>query len=320
MTLDLIDAARVRELMTMADCIDAMAEAMAAASSGRIATPPRIIMPLIDKTGYFGVMPGSSAEPRVYGAKIVSLHPGNPARGLPAIQGFVALFDHDTGRPVALVDGAEITGMRTAAASGLATRLLARPDASTAGIFGTGVQAATHLEAMLAVRPIRSVLVWGRTRSKVEAFARAQAERHEVPVRAAAAEEAAACDVVCTVTGAPEPVVRGAWVADGAHVNLVGAHSPTTREADTALVARARVYVDSMESTLNEGGDLLIPMREGAIGRDHIVGEIGQLVLGRIEGRRSPREVTLYNSLGVVGQDLVAAHLVYRRARGEIGA
>jgi ornithine cyclodeaminase len=275
-------------------------------------------MPLIDKSGYFAVMPGSSAQPRVYGAKVVSLHPGNPAKGLPAIQGFVALFDHDTGAPVALVDGAEITGMRTAAASGLATRLLARPDARTVGIFGTGVQAATHLAAMMAVRRIESVLVWGRTPKKAKAFAEQQSGQQGIPVRTATAEEAAGCDILCTVTGSPEPVVRGEWVSEGAHVNLVGAHSPTSREADTALIARGRVYVDSLESTLNEGGDLLIPMQEGAIDKDHIVGEIGRLVTDDIPGRQTPRDVTIYNSLGIVGQDLVAAYLVYRRAQGEL--
>jgi len=249
---------------------------------------------------------------------VVSLHPRNPGKGLPAIQGFVALFDHETGTPVALVDGAEITGMRTAAASGLATRLLARPDARTVGIFGTGVQAATHLEAMMAVRRIESAVVWGRAPEKAEAFAERQTGLRGLPVRSGSAEEAASCDILCTVTGSSEPVVRGAWVSDGAHVNLVGAHAPTSREADTALIARGRVYVDSLESTLHEGGDLLIPIQEGAIGQQHIVGEIGRLVTGDIPGRQSPADVTIYNSLGIVGQDLVAAHLVYRRARGEL--
>jgi ornithine cyclodeaminase len=208
--------------------------------------------------------------------------------------------------------------MRTAAASGLATRLLARPEARTVGIFGTGVQAATHLEAMMAVRPIESVLVWGRTPEKAKVFAEQQSGLRGVPVRTATAEETAGCDLVCTVTGSPEPVVRGEWVSDGAHINLVGAHSPNSREADTALVVRGRVYVDSLESTLNEGGDLLIPMQEGAIDKDHIVGEIGRLVTGDIPGRQTPRDVTIYNSLGIVGQDLVAAYLVYRRAQGEL--
>jgi ornithine cyclodeaminase len=317
MRLAIIDAERVRELLPMADCVDAMAEAMVAASTGRVAIPPRIIMPLVDRSGYFAVMPGSSAEPLVYGAKVVSLHPGNPARGLPAIQGFVVLFDHHNGNPVALVDGAEITAMRTAAASGLATRLLARPEAKTLGLFGTGVQAASHLEAMRAVRRIESVRVWGRSPDKAKAFAARQSAAHDIPVEAASAEAASAADIVCTVTGSPTPVVRGAWIAPGTHLNLVGAHSRTTREVDTDLIVRARVWVDSLESTMNEGGDLLIPIEEGAIGTDHIVGEIGRLVLGEIEGRRTPDEITVYNSLGIVSQDLVAAHRVFRRSESE---
>ncbi|MEZ4585957.1 MAG: ornithine cyclodeaminase family protein [Gemmatimonadales bacterium] len=318
MSLHIIDADRVRELLPMSECVDAMATAMTAVSDGRIATPPRIIMPLIDKSGYFGVMPGSSADPKVYGAKIVSLHPGNPAHGRPAIQGFVALFDHETGTPTALVDGAEITGIRTAAASGLATRLLAREDATTVGIFGTGVQAATHIEAMIAVRPVTEVRVWGRSEERARAFAEREAERLGVAIEATDAKSAAAADIVCTTTGSPEPIIMGGWVRPGTHLNLVGAHAPRTREADTALILKGRVYVDSLESTMNEGGDLLIPIAEGAITTEHIVGEIGNVVLGRIPGRQSDDEITIYNSLGVVGQDLVAAHRVLAKARGEI--
>jgi ornithine cyclodeaminase len=312
---EFIDASRVRELLPMSECIDAMAEAMRALSDGRFAIPPRTIFPLVDRSGYFGVMPGSSAEPLVYGAKLVSLHPSNPGQGRPAIQGLVVLFDHATGVPLALIDAGEITALRTAAASGLAARELARPDAGTLSILGTGVQAHTHLEAICAVRPIREVRIWGRSPQKARDFVERHSRAGGPTFKAVtSAREAADCDVVCTVTGSAEPVLHGEWVRPGAHVNLVGAHTATTREADTALIVGGRVYVDSRESARNEAGDLLIPQKEGAIGAGHVVGEIGELLLGRIDGRRSASEVTVYKSLGVFAQDLVAAWRVYTRS------
>jgi ornithine cyclodeaminase len=310
--LELIDAETVRARLSMSQCIEAMAIAMTTVSRNAVAAPTRTIMPVVDGSAYLAVMPGSVAEPLVYGAKIVSLHPKNPADGRPAIQGFVALFDHHTGTPFAIVDGAEVTRLRTAAVSALATRLLARPSARTLGILGCGVQASSHLEGICLVRDIEEVVVWGRSYEKARAFS----ERHERAgsrVRAVRSpEEAAACDVICAVTGAPEPVIQGEWVRPGAHVNLVGAHAPTRREADTALIARSRVYVDSLESAFSEAGDILIPLHEGAVDRAHVIGEIGAVLLGKVAGRRSSEEVTVYKSLGLVTQDLIAAHAVVR--------
>lgn len=316
MTLEIIDAATVRSRLPMRDCIDAMATAMTGLTRGTIAVPSRIIMPLVDQSGYFAVMPGSASEPLVYGAKVAGLHPANLAAGRPVIQGVVILFDHRTGAPLALVDGAEITALRTAAASGLATRLLAREEAHTLGLLGYSVQADAHLEAICAVRDIREVYVWGRSAERAQQFV----SRHAATTGArvlvtATAREAAACDIVCAVTGAREPVILGEWVRPGAHINLVGAHSPDAREADTALISRARVYVDSSPGAFSEAGDILIPLAEGAIERSHVVGEIGALLLGHIAGRSGPEEITVYKSLGTVAQDLVAAHLVYTRGR-----
>jgi ornithine cyclodeaminase/alanine dehydrogenase-like protein (mu-crystallin family) len=314
--LKLIDAASVRRLLPMSECIDAMIGAMTAVSSGRVAMPPRILMPLIDRSAYLVVMPGSSADPLVYGTKIVSVHPENAALGRPAIQGFVALFDHASGALLALVDGAAITAIRTAAVSALATRELARPDARTLGVLGCGVQAASHVEAMCAVRPIEEIRIWGRSIDKARALAASVTGSREHAARAVvSAQEAAECDVVCVLTGAHEPVIRGAWVQPGAHINLVGAHTATTREADSALIARARVYVDSRESAAHEAGDLLIPLEECAIGADHVLGELGEVLLGKVPGRQTADEVTVYKSLGIVAQDLVAAWCVYQRCQ-----
>lgn len=311
----IINAEQVRQLLPMHECVDVMQAAMLAASTGTVAVPLRRFSPLIDDSGMLGLMPGSSAELGYYGAKIISLHPNNPQRGLPAIQGFVALFDHASGSPVAIVEGAEVTGIRTAAASGLATRLLARKDAHSCGIFGTGVQAITHMDAMLAVRPVQQFFIWGRDFARTAEFARIQAQRVGLPVQAVAnPAEAGSCDIVCTVTGSTEPVLRGAWVRPGAHVNLVGAHSLTAREADSELIARAALYVDLMESCRNEGGDFMIPIEEGIIDADAIIGEIGQLVDGTISGRKHAEQITVYKSLGMTAQDLYAARHVFDKA------
>jgi ornithine cyclodeaminase len=311
----IIGAATVRRLLPMPDCIEAMDRAMRAASNGAVEAPARTIAPLADGLSYFIVMPGCLGSPPLYGAKLVSLHPNNPAAGRPAVQGFVALFDGASGIPVALIDGAEITRLRTAAASALATRALARMDAATHGILGAGVQAASHLEAIACVRPIEHVHVWARDPAKARAFAQRHASPG-VPVEAVDdPAEAAACDIVSVATNATEPVLRGAWLRPGAHLNLVGSHEPQHREADTLAVAKAAVYVDSRAGALREAGDLLIPLREGRIGETHICGELGEVLEGRAPRRRDAAQVTLYKSLGLVAQDLYAAAYVLEAAR-----
>lgn len=315
MSLIYFDGQRVRELLPMSRCIDTMDETMRGLSDGRFKIPPRTIFAPIDSAGFFGVMPGSSADPPTFGAKIATLYPMNPQHGRPPLQGFVVLFDHATGAPLAFFDAAEITALRTAAASALATRELAPPDAKTLGILGTGVQATSHIEAMCSVRSIREVRVWGRSTEKAREFAARYSGGSGPKVTAvASSRDAAECDIVCTVTGSGEPVLFGEWVRSGTHVNLVGAHTPKTREADTALIARGRVYVDSRESAANEAGDLLIPVGEGAIRADHPVGEIGELLLGRIGGRTGSKDITVFKSLGVVAQDITAAWAVWQQS------
>jgi ornithine cyclodeaminase/alanine dehydrogenase-like protein (mu-crystallin family) len=312
----IIGADTVRRLLPMPECIEAMDRAMRAASNGAVHAPARIIAPLTDGLSYFIVMPGCLESPPLYGAKLVSLHPSNPGRELPAVQGFVALFDGASGSPVALIDGAEITRLRTAAASALATRALARTDAVTHGIFGAGVQAASHLEAIACVRPIERVRVWARDPARARAFAQGQPAVSGAAVEAVEdPAEAAACAIVSVVTNAGEPVLQGAWLQPGAHVNLVGAHEPQHREADSEAIARAAVYVDSRAGALREAGDLLIPIGEGRIDAAHILGEIGEVLEGRAPGRRDAGQVTLYKSLGMIAQDLFAAARVFAAAQ-----
>lgn len=308
-----LNAEDVTRLLTMDDCIAAMEQAMRALVQDEVAVPPRLVMPLIDDTGLLFVMPGSSKA--IYGAKVTGLHPDNPRRGRPTIQGFVVLFDHETGTPLAIVDGGAVTALRTAGASGLATRELARSDARSHGIFGTGVQAASHIDAVAAVRDIDEVVVWGRSKEKAQALAGTEAERTGLSIRAAQdPREAAACDVVSTVTGASEPILEGAWLTPGAHVNLVGAHSPTTREADSATITRASVFVETLETTLKEAGDILIPIEEGVFSKEAIRGTIGDVLLGSCPGRAEPNQITLYKSLGNTAQDLFAANAAFEKA------
>ena len=316
--MQVIDAAQVHELLPMSACIDAMANAMRAASNGEVAIPARMHAPLVDESAVMLVMPGSSVNPPYYGAKIVGMHPDNPAHGLPQIQGFIVLFEHETGRPAALIDAASVTAIRTAAASALATRELARSDARTLGIFGTGAQVAPHIEAIACVRELDEVRLWGRDVAKAARIAAEQSERFDFDIVVSGdAANAAACDIVATLTGSSEPIVNGAWLSEGTHLNLVGSHTATTREVDTAAVLKSRVFVDLRASAMYEAGDILIPIGEGAITGDHVVGEIGDVVSGRIPGRESRDDITLYKSLGIVAQDLFAAALVVEKAMAD---
>jgi ornithine cyclodeaminase len=220
---------------------------------------------------------------------------------------------------VALVDASEVTAIRTAAVSGVATRALARPDADDLAILGSGTQARTHLEAMLAVRPVRRVRAWSPTRARLEAFAADVAERHGIEVEMVDEPRAAVegATLVCTVSGATEPVLLGEWLAPGCHVNAVGSALPTARELDAEAVRRARLFVDRRESALNESGDILLAMRDGAIGEDHIVAELGEVLIGAALGRTDPDEVTLFKSLGLAVEDVAAARAVLEAARRE---
>jgi ornithine cyclodeaminase len=246
----------------------------------------------------------------VYALKTVAIFPGNSARGLDPHQGFVALFDGETGETRAIMSAAAITAVRTAAVSGVATRALAREDARTLAILGAGFQAEAHLEAMRAVGDFERVRVWSRTPGRAARFAGVE--------EAATAEEAVRdADVVVTATAAPDPVLRRAWLKEGAHVNAIGSSIPTTRELDTETMAAAALYVDSRESALNEAGDVLIPLREGALSADAIRGELGEVLVGAAPGRGSDTELTVFKSLGLAVEDLAAAEHVLRRAEAE---
>ena len=317
----LVNEAGVHELLPMDACVSLMRDALTALSRGDAVLPLRSKMFLPDQSGLLGLMPGYLGDPQSFGLKVVAVMPGNHGTPYDSHQGVVMLFGVEHGEPLAILDASAITAIRTAAASAAATDVLARSDAGDLALIGSGVQARTHLAAMKAVRPLRRVRVWSRNRAHAERFASEEAKAAGVRIEVAETAEAAVkgAGLVCTTTSSKEPVLQGAWLAPGAHVNAVGACFPNAREVDTEAVRRARLYTDCRESCVKEAGDFIIPRNEGAIDDGHLVGEVGEAFLGRIPGRRSPDEVTLYESLGVAVEDLAAAHAIHRRAR-ETGA
>jgi len=316
-----LDADAVTRLLPMRECIAVMRDALAALARGHALVPLRMVMRLPDGSGFLGLMPGHLSEDDGNGAalgmKAVSVFPGNSAKKIDTHQGAVLLFEPDTGRLAALLDGATITAIRTAAVSGVATDLLARPDSAELAILGAGVQARTHLEAVAAVRTLRRVRVWSRNHEHARSFAEEAGARNRLAVESVASAEDAVrgADIVATVTNSPEPVLRRAWLKDGAHINAVGSSTPTAREIDTQTMTAARLFVDRRESALNEAGDVLIPMSEGAFKADHIRAELGEVIIGKHPGRRTPDELTLFKSLGIAVEDVAAAAYVVRRAR-----
>ena len=309
--------ADVERLLTMPKCIGLMEEALASLARGEVALPLRTVLRVPDSPNVFALMPAYSSALGALGAKLITVFPGNHGTGRDSHQGVVALFDATHGGIVALMDAASITAIRTAAASAVATKALANPDARTLAMLGAGVQGGTHLQAMLHVRPFEQVRLWSRTRGHAEALAARARSGGGPEIRVAESAEAAVrgADVVCTVTAAKEPVLRGAWLSSGAHVNAVGAAMPTARELDTEAVTMARLFVDRRESALNEAGDVLIPMREGAFGPDHIRAELGDVLVGRARGRGTSQDITLFKSLGIAVEDLACARFLYDEAR-----
>jgi ornithine cyclodeaminase/alanine dehydrogenase-like protein (mu-crystallin family) len=316
MDIRVLRAADVRTLLPMPECIDLMQRTMIAVSQGRVILPLRsaLVMP---GRGLMGNMPAYLAEPECFGIKLVSIMPHNRPPAFSSHLGVVLLFEAEHGQPVALLDAAEITAIRTAAASALATRLLARKDAAVLALIGAGEQARSHLEAMLAVRSVRRIRVWARDADKATAFAQIEGARHGVAIDTAPTvrEAVFAADIVCTLTKAREPLLLGEWLAPGMHLNVVGSSVASAAEIDTAAVVRSRFFVDCRNSTVHEGGEYLRALKEGAIAADHIVAEIGEVASGSKTGRRASTDVTLYKSLGIAPQDLAAAYFVLERAR-----
>jgi ornithine cyclodeaminase/alanine dehydrogenase-like protein (mu-crystallin family) len=314
LSLLVIDRETVRRLLTYDACIPLMRQAMIALSTGRTQQLLRQIIDLGDGRA-FGVMPGAMED--VVGAKLITVFPRNAARGVQSHQGLLALFDPETGAPVAVIHAGEVTAIRTAAASAAATEALARADAHRLAILGTGEQAHTHGLAVAKIRMLSEIRVWGRDFIKAEAFAARLSLALNLPVVAFASvqDTVSQADIICTTTAAHDPILHSDWVTDGAHVNVVGSSRVGPREIDDALVFRARVFADHREGVLRQGAEVLHAKAAGLIDDGHILGEIGEVMAGLKSGRRSPDEVTLYKSLGAIVQDLASGWYLYGQAR-----
>ena len=310
-----IDREEVARRLTYEICIPIVRHAMIAFSKGETKQLLRSIIPLSEGR-FFGVMPGAMGAYAPFGAKLISVFHENFARGTQSHQGLVILFDPETGTPVCVVHAGEITAIRTAAASAVATDALAREDAHRLAILGYGEQAATHARAISKVRRLESISIWGRSPERARAFAERMQAELAVPVAAAGAVEEAVgnADIVYTVTSAADPILKGAWVRPGTHLNLVGSSYAGPVEVDNDLVVLSRFIADSREGVINQGAEFLRAKAAGLVGDDHIVAEIGQVLAGEIEGRRSPEEITAYKSLGHVVQDLASAWAIYSQA------
>ena len=316
MTVRILNQAQVTELLPMVECVEVMERALRTLAEGGAILPLRTVLRLPDARGIFGVMPAHLATPSALGLKAIAVFPGNDGTPLDSHQGLVILFAPDTGAPIAIMDASSITAIRTAAVSAVATRVLANPGAGDLALLGSGVQARSHLEAMAVVRPLRRVRAWSPNQARLTAFADWAASRFGAPVETVASAEAAVrgADLICTTTASRVPVVEAAWVEPGAHINAVGSSIPSARELDTATVVRGRLVVDRKESALNEAGDYLIPLAEGAITEAHIAGELGDVLRGTVAGRQSPAQLTIFKSLGLAIEDLAAAHHVLSKA------
>ena len=307
-TMRFIDREEVATRLTYDRCIPIVRQAMIAFSRGETRQLLRSLIPLADGR-MFGIMPGAMGERAVFGAKLISVFPENFAKGIQSHQGVVVLFDPESGAPVCVVHAGEITAIRTAAASAVATDALARKDARRLALLGYGEQAESHARAIQKVRDVESMTVWGRSPERARAFAERMALQLGIPVRAAdsARDAVADADIICTLTAAYDPILKGEWVQPGTHINAVGSGYAGPAEIDNQLVARSRFIADSRDGVLQQGGEFLRAKAAGLIGDEHIVAEIGQVLAGQIEGRRSANEITLYKSLGHIVQDLATA-------------
>jgi len=307
-----IDREEIARRLTYEICIPIVRQAMIAFSRGETKQLLRSIIRLSEGR-LFGVMPGAMGEHAAFGAKLISVFHGNFARGIQSHQGLVILFDPESGAPVCVLDAGEITAIRTAAASAVASDALARKDARRLTLLGYGEQAATHARAISKVRNLETIGVWGRSPARAQTFAERMQAELDIPFTTAAdvQEAVADADIICTVTSAAEPILQGDWIRPGTHINLVGSSYAGPTEVDSALVVRSRFIADSREGVLNQGAEFLRAKAAGLIGDDHIIAEIGQVLSGEIEGRRSADEITVYKSLGHIVQDLASAWALY---------
>lgn len=306
----------VRDLLDYPSAIERMDEALRTLATGDAVEPPRVVVELPGGRTWLGLMPGYLGGPPTAGTKVLAVVPTNREAHRPSHQGVVVVFDPATGETQGLIDASSLTEIRTAATSAVATRALARREAASLGVIGTGVQARAHALAIPHVRRIERIRVWGPTEERRRALAHELARTTSAEVEALDDAETVVrgADIVCTTTASRQPWLRAEWIAPGAHVNAVGASVPGYRELEASVVARSRVFVDRLESAWAGSDDLRVPVAEGAVGRDVVVGEVGSVLRGELPGRTDDREVTVFKSVGLAVEDLAAARFLLERA------
>ena len=310
-----INKETIASLLSMEECISVIERAFRSLAGGQCIQPLRPLMWLPDKSGLLGMMPGYAGDIDVMGIKVISVFPKNKDFGHSSHQGVVVLFEAKNGRPLCIADADEITAIRTPAASAVATNLLARKDAEILSILGSGTQAAGHIEAMLLVRKIKKIIVWSRNETHAKQLAGKAGSKNGVDIIVAKNPEEAVrdADIICTVTASAEPIINSEWVSKGTHINAVGSSTPTARELDTATILKSKLFTDCYESLYHEAGDFIIPKKEGAIDDSHVKGEIGEILLGRKEGRTSNDDITVFKSLGLAVEDIFSVNHIFRK-------
>ena len=307
------DVARV---LTMADCMQVVEKAFAELAQGTAVLPLRI--PITPPDGLALYMPAYLKQLGALACKVVTVYKNNPARhNLPTVIGKVLVQDPATGDVVCIMDGGYLTAVRTGAASGVATKYLARQDSNqVAAVFGAGVQARMQLEAVAVARKLKKVIVYDIANDAVRKFCDEMGKKLQLEIIAAkSSDEALQADIICTATSSTTPIFDGSKVRSGTHINGIGSHTPNARELDTAIVKRSKFVADTAEACLSEAGDIMIPIKEGAVTREHIHADLGEIIIGTKRGRENNQEITLFKSNGLAIQDVATAKLVYDRAR-----
>jgi ornithine cyclodeaminase len=310
----------VHQLLPMDACIELMSQTLAGLARGEYIQPLRTIIRPPQRSDLMGLMPAvRNTADAVYGLKAICVFPQNAARGKDAHQGGVLLFSGETGELLALINASAITEIRTAAVSAVATNALARPEASDLAIIGAGVQGRSHLESISCGRKIKSVRVASRTFAHAQRFAQEESANYSFPITAVAnvKDAVSGAEIIVTATTSHDPVLNREWISPGAHINAVGTYSPAAREIDTATIVASSLFTDRRESLLNESGDYLLAAQEGAIGPEHIRGEVGEVLTELKTGRQSNEEITLFKSLGLAVEDLASADYLFRRAQDQ---
>ena len=306
----------VSSILTPAIAKKLVAKALVAASRGEAILPLRTAIE-VGKDNKLGVMPGAMPDAGCFGVKLISLYPGNPSKGLSSHSGIMVAFESEFGQPTAIMDAGNLTAIRTSAASAVATDLLARKDAGSLLIIGTGEQAEFHLDAMLSVRNIKQVRVAGRNADRTRKFVSAARERHkglDITACQDVRDASKGADLICTVTSSRDTVLQGNWVEPGCHVNAVGASIPVMREIDDDLIATSSLFVDYRPSAFSQAGDIISALENGRITKSHVIGEIGEVLMNKVRGRTNNDEITLFRSLGIAAEDLICANYAFEMA------